>query len=619
MKETKFIEQNKKKWAEFEDLSRSKHKDSNLYSKLYIQITDDLSYARTFYSNRSVRVYLNNLAQDIFHKIFSRNRKKQSVLKDFWMEDLPSIMYHHRLELLISFLVLIVSIAIGLLTYQNDPAFATKILGDGYVQMTAENIAKKDPMAVYKQSGPIEMFIRIVLNNLMVDIRTFFSGLIFSIGSVLVLLYNGLMLSAFQFYFIKRGLFWDLFLAVWLHGTLEISAMVICGAAGIVLGKGIVFPGTFSRTQAFFSSAQRATKIFFSVLPITFAAGIIESFLTRYTQAPDILRLALILISLFFILGYYVYLPWLKKRNGTLRILEAEKVLPEYFAPFEFYQIKKVSEIILDSFSIFRKYASFFFSTIFRSVIIITIIGLTINKDYLLEDIYYTQWSLANLDYYFIANSGNWFSILMPVLLFYISLQVNYVFYKEITEQTKQSVLSFFEWQKENWKKLISAFIVQILFYSILSYSTLSFYALFFIVPVQFILSFVIFFPFNKTTRSISAFFTTLKSGVFNLLAVNSAFLLLSLAFFFLISTSIYWLIYEAVTMNLTEEVISSDIVYLIFFLIAITCIVALSFIFFCISQGVYYFSQKERHTAEGLTSQLDNLGNSPRRYALPK
>ncbi|HPN18832.1 MAG TPA: stage II sporulation protein M, partial [Chitinophagales bacterium] len=472
MKETKFIEQNKKKWAEFEDLSRSKHKDSNLYSKLYIQITDDLSYARTFYSNRSVRVYLNNLAQDIFHKIFSRNRKKQSVLKDFWMEDLPSIMYHHRLELLISFLVLIVSIAIGLLTYQNDPAFATKILGDGYVQMTAENIAKKDPMAVYKQSGPIEMFIRIVLNNLMVDIRTFFSGLIFSIGSVLVLLYNGLMLSAFQFYFIKRGLFWDSFLAVWLHGTLEISAMVICGAAGIVLGKGIVFPGTFSRTQAFFSSAQRATKIFFSVLPITFAAGIIESFLTRYTQAPDILRLALILISLFFILGYYVYLPWLKKRNGTLRILEAEKVLPEYFAPFEFYQIKKVSEIILDSFSIFRKYASFFFSTIFRSVIIITIIGLTINKDYLLEDIYYTQWSLANLDYYFIANSGNWFSILMPVLLFYISLQVNYVFYKEITEQTNQTVLSFFEWQKENWKKLISAFIVQILFYSILSYLT---------------------------------------------------------------------------------------------------------------------------------------------------
>ena len=269
MKETKFIEQNKKKWAEFEDLSQTKHKDSNLYSKLFIQITDDLSYARTFYSNRSVRVYLNNLAQDIFHKVFSRNKKKQSVIKDFWMEDLPSIMYHHRLDLLIAFLVTVTAVAIGLLSYKHDPAFANKILGEGYLEMTAENIAKKDPMAVYKSMHPMEMFIKIATNNLLVDIRTFFSGLVFGIGSIIILIYNGMMLSAFQYYFIERNLFYESFLAVWLHGTLEISAMVICGAAGIVLGKGLVFPGTYSRTQAFFSSAQRATKIFFSVLIFT--------------------------------------------------------------------------------------------------------------------------------------------------------------------------------------------------------------------------------------------------------------------------------------------------------------------------------------------------------------
>ncbi|HNB49578.1 MAG TPA: hypothetical protein PK332_09450, partial [Chitinophagales bacterium] len=59
MKESKFIEQNQKKWAEFEEMQNNKHKDNNHYSKLFIQITDDLSYARTFYSNRSVRLYLN--------------------------------------------------------------------------------------------------------------------------------------------------------------------------------------------------------------------------------------------------------------------------------------------------------------------------------------------------------------------------------------------------------------------------------------------------------------------------------------------------------------------------------------------------------------------------------
>lgn len=619
MKETKFIQQNKKKWAEFESLSKSKHKDSNLYSKLYIQITDDLSYARTFYSNRSVRVYLNNLAQDIFHKIFSRNRKKQSVIKDFWMEDLPSIMYYHRLELLISFLVLLVSIAIGLLTYQHDAGFAKKILGEGYLQMTAENIAKKDPMAVYKQSGPIEMFLQIVLNNLMVDVQTFFSGLIFSIGSVLVLLYNGLMLSAFQFYFIKRGLFHESFLAVWLHGTLEISAMVICGAAGIVLGKGVVFPGTYSRTQAFFSSAQRATKIFFSVLPITFVAAIIESFLTRYTKAPDILRLALILVSLFFILGYYVYLPWLKKRNGTLRILEAEKVLPENFEPFEFYQIKKVSEIILDTFRLFRKYSGLFFTTIFWSVVIFTTVGITLNKSYLLKEIYYTEWTFANLDYFFIANQGNWFTLLIPLLFSFVSLQVGYIFYMEAYLPANSLISSFYDWMKWNKKNILLNLIVQILGYLTLSYFSLSFYVMIFMLPVQFIFTFILFFPFKQKTNTFNTFFKTLKAGLFNLFAINLSFLLLSLAFFFLISTSIYWLIYEAITMNLTNEIINSDTVYLIFFLMAITAIVTLSSIFFCLYQGIFYFSQKEKHTAEGLINQLDNLGNSPRRNVLQK
>ena len=617
MKETKFIEQNKKKWSEFEDLSKTTHKDSNLYSKLFIQITDDLSYARTFYSNRSVRVYLNNLAQDIFHKVFSRNRKKQSVFKEFWMEELPSIMYHHRIDLLIAFLVTTGAVAIGLLTYKNDPAFAAKILGDDYLTMTAENIAKKDPMAVYKQSGPIEMFIRIVINNLTVDIRTFFSGLVVGIGSFLVLIYNGMMLSAFQFYFIKRGLFWDSFLAVWLHGTLEISAMVICGAAGIVLGKGLVFPGTYSRMQSFFSSAQRATKIFFSVLPITIVAAIIESFLTRYTKAPDALRLALILISLMFILGYYVYLPWLKKRNGTLRIPEAEKVLQENFAPFDFLQIKKLSVIYLDTFHMFRKYSGFFATSIFWFVIIFTITGITLNKNYLLEDIYYTQWSLYNLEHFFSAESMNWFMFMIPLMFQIIGLQVCYIFYMENNIKLKKTVITFYEWCIKHWKQTSVNLLIQIFFYVIVSILEINFYVLVFIIPLQFIGTFSLFFPYKNKKNFFGVFFSTLKSGLMNLFVINLGFLLLSIAFFFLISTSVYWIIYEAITMNLTKDIINSDIVFLIFFLIAITSIIALSFFFFCMYQGIFYFSQKEMHTAEGLIDQLENIGNKARNYAL--
>ena len=66
MRETNFINQNKKKWQEFESALDGQYHDPDRLSEQFIQITDDLSYARTFYPNRSVRVYLNSLAQRIF-------------------------------------------------------------------------------------------------------------------------------------------------------------------------------------------------------------------------------------------------------------------------------------------------------------------------------------------------------------------------------------------------------------------------------------------------------------------------------------------------------------------------------------------------------------------------
>ena len=607
MKETKFIEQNHKKWEEFEHLSKNKEKDSALYSKLFIQITDDLSYARTFYGNRSVRVYLNNLAQSIFLKVFNRKKKKKSVFRNFWMEELPSIMYYHRKEFLISFVVVVLAILIGLLTYQHDPSFANKILGDEYLEMTAKNIAKKDPMAVYKQSNPIEMFIMIVSNNLMVDVLTFFSGLILSIGSIFVLIRNGLMLAAFQYYFIERDLFRESFLAVWLHGTLEISAMIICGAAGIVLGKGLVFPGTYSRTQAFFSSAQRATKIFFSALPITFVAGIIESFLTRYTNAPDILRLGLIVSSLLFILSYYVYLPWLKKRNGTLKNIEAEKILPENFTPFEFYKIKKISEIIIDTFKIFRKYIGNYLSILFWCMLLFTIVGATIGKLYLIENINLEYPDTYNINKLFVLNSINIFVYVFPIFFTYISTKTAYIFQLEfnLLQQAKITVY-FIEWCKINYQKIFFNLLLQVFFFIIIS----KFYVLFFLVPIQFIGTYILIFPTIEKTNFVNAFFQVTINGIFNLFIINLVFFLLIYSFYTLTQeTSLIGIIQNAISMNFNDEVFESNQFYLIVYLITVSPIIILAYIFLTIYQGVFYFSQKEKISADGLKNQIENLG----------
>ncbi|MGB3802260.1 MAG: stage II sporulation protein M, partial [Lewinella sp.] len=76
MRETDFIEKNKDKWERYEASLKTSDQDPELLNQLYVHTTDDLSISRTFYPNRSVRVYLNGLAQRTFLQIY-RGRRGQ--------------------------------------------------------------------------------------------------------------------------------------------------------------------------------------------------------------------------------------------------------------------------------------------------------------------------------------------------------------------------------------------------------------------------------------------------------------------------------------------------------------------------------------------------------------
>ncbi len=130
MKETNFIKQNINKWSTYEGEIRKKKKNPTLVSKLFVQITDDLSYAQTFYKNRSVRVYLNGIAQLLFNDINKIKRFKFASFIDFWKTDLPIIMYKIRYELLFSFVFFAVCMGIGIITSVHKPEFARTVLGD---------------------------------------------------------------------------------------------------------------------------------------------------------------------------------------------------------------------------------------------------------------------------------------------------------------------------------------------------------------------------------------------------------------------------------------------------------------------------------------------------------
>ncbi len=398
MRETDFIERNKEKWARYEQSLERTDQDPNLLTRLYVDTTDDLSLSRTFYPNRSVRVYLNGLAQRTFLQVYRGRRGELSKFFTFWTDELPRVVYASRRPLFIALVIFVLSMLIGMLSYRIDPVFAETILGPDYVRMTEANIANDDPMAVYKSMDELGMSVHITLNNLLVAFLTFIAGAFFCVGTVVFLVRTGVMLGVFQYFFfaqgdynalevspatgwLLRGLSWVLtaggdglervfaalvylgsgggvfresLLTIWIHGALEISSIVIAGGAGLTMGAGLLFPGTLTRVQSFGRSARAGLKIMLGTVPLFVVAGFLEGYVTRHTELPDGVRFVLILLCFVFIVWYYVIYPRAvvsrKESSGS----DDREPVASQTGPYRFGDIRSVGEQLTHTFGVLR-------------------------------------------------------------------------------------------------------------------------------------------------------------------------------------------------------------------------------------------------------------------------
>lgn len=310
MREAAFVKQNKDKWATFENaLGNKTQLTPDKLSDLYIEITDHLSYAKTFYSGSNTELYLNSLASQAHQKIYKTKKEPKNRVLDFWKTEFPLLFYNYQRELLIAFLVFAFFALIGAFSSANEGDFVRSILGDSYVNMTLDNIEKGDPMAVYKQMGEFNMFLGITINNIRVALMAFAFGILLGVGTLYVMLRNGIMLGSFQYFFYDKGLLWESARTIWIHGTIEISVIIIAGCAGLVLANGMLFPGTYTRLESFKRGVKDGLKIMLSTVPFFIIAGFLEGFVTRHTEMPDALAILIILGSLALILFYYVIYP----------------------------------------------------------------------------------------------------------------------------------------------------------------------------------------------------------------------------------------------------------------------------------------------------------------------
>jgi uncharacterized membrane protein SpoIIM required for sporulation len=333
MREALFIKKNAQKWNEYQYLQTE---DPDQMADRFITLLDDLSYAKTFYPHSKVTQWINSLAVSIYQTIYQNKKQRFSRLLTFWQYELPLMFRKYHQLFLYTFLLFVLLCSMAVLSSMKDDGFVTGILGENYVAMTEENIEKGDPFGVYSDESRFSMWVRIAYNNIKVGFLMVVSGITFGLGTLYLYVQNSIMVGSFQYMFFAKGLGWQSVLVIWIHGTLEISGMIIEACAGFILARSILFPGTFSRWISFKRGVKDAMKICVSLVPITILAAFLESYITRLssnafdkstnTSLPVAASISILAISLFFILWYFVVYPIRLERKMRSNPAFAEKL-----------------------------------------------------------------------------------------------------------------------------------------------------------------------------------------------------------------------------------------------------------------------------------------------------
>lgn len=283
--------------------------DADEMAKDFIQLVDDLAYAKTFYPTSKVTRYINTEASRIYLNIYKNRKEESNRLVSFWKYDLPLTIYKHRKVMFFSFLVFTLFYAIGFFISWQDDSVTRSFLGDGYVDQTMENIEKGNPFGIYESGNPVLSWLHLMIHNIRVSLLTFASGIFFGIPSLYIVAQNATTIGVFDQLFAAKGLGVQFFLVVFVHGTLELTALIISGAGGLVLGKSLLFPGTIRRIDSFKRGAKDGVKIMIGLMPVFGLAAFFEGFITRLYNDISILTTLVTSLSVVFVIWYFIIYP----------------------------------------------------------------------------------------------------------------------------------------------------------------------------------------------------------------------------------------------------------------------------------------------------------------------
>lgn len=278
---------------------------------LYRGALSSLSVARETSLDLELITYLEALCARAYFFVYGVRTSAARRLGAFFASDWPRAVRSLWRETLVALLLTVVGVAAGYLLVQADPiwyhAFVPPGLANG--RDFSASATELREMLYHGQGGSLLGAFATFLftHNAQVAILCFALGFAFGVPTGFMLIYNGGMMGAFFALYASHGLAAELGGWLMVHGSTELFAIVLAGAAGLRIGWSVVFPGNLSRLSAATHSGRTAGMAMAGVVVMLFVAGLLEGF-ARQLVTNDALRYGIGSAMLLLWLGYY-YLP----------------------------------------------------------------------------------------------------------------------------------------------------------------------------------------------------------------------------------------------------------------------------------------------------------------------
>jgi uncharacterized membrane protein SpoIIM required for sporulation len=241
---------------------------------LYRQAAADLASVREDTASRRLSAYLNELLARAHNLIYMGRRPRPRGILLFYTEGFPQAFRATFNYTLAAFCLFLVGSLVGFLVSLGDPSFQRFFLGSQMADTIERRVMWTHSIVAIK---PL-VSTAVMTNNLVVSFGAFALGVTGGVGTIYMLVTNGLLLGVIAAACSQAGMSLQLWQFVAPHGVLELPAIFIAGGGGLLIARGLLFPGLLARRDSLVKYGGQGVRLALGVIPILVVAGIIEGF-----------------------------------------------------------------------------------------------------------------------------------------------------------------------------------------------------------------------------------------------------------------------------------------------------------------------------------------------------